>query len=208
MSLPGQGGTPSNSGGTPEGPQSQGPNDPIQQGGTPAGQQQQGQGGTPPPAPDQQDEYRELRGALSRERERGDTLAAELKRLQSQGLSDEEKKRLAAQDEALNTAKAREKSLVLRYEIAARAPKLGIVDPELAVMLIERNPDVSVGEDMKVTGLDDALKALVKERPHLVRQVGSADGGAGTGGRPAGGGKPTMNDIIRGRARGTTVSSE
>lgn len=208
MSLPGQGGTPSNSGGTPEppGPQSQGPNDPIQSSGTQAGQQ--GQGGTPSSDQQATDEYRELRDVIRKERERGDALDKELKQLRSQGLSDEERKRLQEQEAALTNAKAKEKSLILRYEIAARAPKLGIVDPELAVMLIERSPDVTVDDDGKVTGLDDALKALVKERPHLVQRVASADGGAGTGGRPATGGKATMNDIIRGRARGTTVNSE
>jgi hypothetical protein len=137
---------------------------------------------------------------MGQERDEARRLLEEEKR---KSLSPEERQRLAGLDEQVKAAQARERALILRYEVATRAAKLGIVDPELATMLIEKSDSVTISETGQVAGLDEALKQLIKDRPFMVRAAAApADGGAGTGG-PRPGGKPTMNDIIRGAARGT-----
>jgi hypothetical protein len=224
MSLAGQGGTPNGSSGTQtqtgqqqgqqdgtsgQGPQVQGPNDPLAQSGTQGGAgTQSGTQGTQQQDNGQTDQYAELRGALSREREQRQALERQLRDLQKQGMSDDEKKRLSELEAQNAERDKREKNLILRYEIAARAPKLGIVDPEIAVMLLERDSSVTVGDDGKVVGLDEALKQLVKDKPHLVQRVQQVDAGAGTGGQRTRSGKPTMNDIIRQGARGRAIQQD
>ena len=60
-----------------------------------------------------------------------------------------------------------------------------------------------VNDDLSVTGLDQALKDLIKERPHLVRATTQdIDAGRGTGGSRTSGPSKSMNDIIRGKVRG------
>lgn len=216
----GTGGTPAggqqqqqNQGGTgQQQPQSQGPNDPIQpqQPGTGSASSGTGgqQGNPDGNQPENFDQYRtNAEGritTLMRQRDEATRLLEEERR---KGLTPEELQRLRALDEKDKQRDAREKNLILRYEIASRAPRLGIVDPEVAVLLLERNANVSVGDDGTVTGLDEALKALIKDKPHLVRATTQpVDAGAGTGGQRTGGGKTTMNDIIRGAARGKAIT--
>lgn len=193
------------------GPTSQGPNDPIQppaNGGT----------GTQPAtgAPQDQsadDDRRRQQNrdeALSRMAQERDEARRLLEEERRKGLTPEELQRLRALDEKDKQRDQREKNLVLRYEIAARAPKFGIVDPEAAVMFIEKSTSVVIGDDFKVTGLDEALKDLIKERPYLANKQTppGVDAGAGSAGTRTGGGKVTMNDIIRGAARGTPIRQE
>lgn len=183
----------------------QGPNDPLttQQPGTGSadGQEQDRQ-------PDNFDAYRrtseERITTLIRQRDEATRLLEEEKR---KGLAPDEIARLRALDEEAKRRDERERSLILRYEIAARAPKLGIVDPEVAVMLLEKSGKVTVNPDQTVSGVDEALKELVKDKPFLVQRKESVDGGAGSGGTRTGQ-KATMNDIIRGAARGRTISGE
>lgn len=183
--------------------QSQGPNDPLNAAITQTGQ---GPAGDPQTDPQLGEAGRE---AIRREREaraeaekQRDAARRELEEQKRAGLSDEERKRLKEADEREAQRAQREKSLILRYEIATRAPKLGIVDPEIAVMLLERNADVHVSDDGTVTGIDEALKQLIKDKPHLVRATTTPiDGGAGSGGSRTGT-KPSMNDFIRAKARG------
>lgn len=220
-------------GGTPNGQQDAGQSGDQQQGGTPAGQNVQVQGPNDPLAQQgqqggagtqggtqgtqqqdgQPDQYTELREALRKERELREAAERKNKEFERQGMSDDEKKRLSDLETRDAERDKREKSLILRYEIAAAAPRLGIVDPEVAVMLIERDSSVTVGDDGKVAGLDEALKALVKAKPHLVNKgnPAGADGGAGTSGASGAGrsgSKITMNDLIRRGARGQRYDSE
>lgn len=193
----------------PAGPTNQGPNDVIPPtqpgtGGAGDGQRQE------PPAgqPTDFDRYRENSETrittLMRQRDEATRLLEEEKR---KGLDPKEIERLRALDDKDKARDQRERALILRYEVASRAARLNIVDPELAVMLVEKNTNVTVGEDGTVTGIDEALKALIKERPHLVRAAGPADPGAGTAGSPGSGGAPkkSMNDLIRGKVRGESA---
>lgn len=205
--------TPPATGGTPEsgaasgdasGLVSQGPNDPINPAAN-AGGQQPATGA----APDQTEtRIANLEGAMRRMGEERDEARRLLEEEKRKNLSPEERQRLAGLDDQVKAQQAERKSLILKYEIAAKAPKMGIVDPEVAVVLLERNPSITVSDDGVVTGLDEALKALVKEKPFLVRATSQGvDGGSGTGGgRPAA--KPGMNEIIRGAARGRVVQQD
>lgn len=196
--------------GTPEAtgnaPVSQGPNDPINPPAT---------GGSAAPATgdkgsDNPLERRlsNLEQALSRVGTERDEARRALEEEKRKGLSPEDRQRLADQDKQIQTQKERERNLILRYEIASRAPRLGIVDPEIAVLLLERSPGVTVADDGTVTGIDEALKQLIKDRPHLARSAAlPVDAGAGVGGTRTGG-KVTMNDIIRRGARGQSISTE
>ena len=192
-----------------EGPQSQGPNDPVNppaSGGS--GQPATGgqQDGSTTETPDQiaLRNAREANARMAQERDEARRQAEELRR---QGLGEDERKRLQEADQRDAAAKERERGLILRYEIATRAARLGLVDPEVAVMLLEKSPGVTISENGQVTGLDEALKDLIKQKPFLVKAAPPADGGAGTGGaRPHG--SRGMNDIIRRAVRGTSTGGE
>lgn len=200
-------GNTSQSGATPgtTGPTSQGPNDPIN---PPNGGQPGTATGTEAGSNTEDRSQTNYREAMSRMAAERDTARRELEDEKRKSLTPEELARFRQQDEKDKQRDVREKNLILRYEIAARAPRLGIVDPETAVLLLERNQAVAVADDGSVTGLDEALKALIKEKPFLVKATTQpVDGGAGTGGARAGN-KPGMNDIIRGAARGRVVQIE
>lgn len=212
--TPGQGQQPGAGGNTGQ-LISQGPNDPInpqqpgtgssggsaQQPGTGAGSGNQGE-----PQDPTERRLANLESQMERYRRERDDARTELETERRKALPPEEQTRLKGLDEQVKAQQARERNLTLRYEIAARAPKLGIVDPELAVLLLEKKDTVQVDEAGNVTGLDEALKALVKERPHLVRATSQpVDAGAGNAGRGNSGKAPGMNEIIRGAARGTKI---
>lgn len=187
---------------------SQGPNDPIN---PPATGGQGGQGGTPATGEPTEQERRERNSqeALSRMAQERDEARRQLEEERRKGLSDEERKRLQDLDTAAKARDERERNLILRYEIASRAPKLGIVDTDVAVMLLEKSSKITVDTSGTVAGVDEALKDLIKEKPFLVAKtpVPGVDAGAGSGGSRSGG-KVSMNDIIRGAARGRTITGE
>lgn len=191
---------------------SQGPNDPINPP-TGGGTQQPTGGSADGGAPngggnDQSFEARlqRMETLMRNAAQERDQARQELQEERRKNLPPEELNRLKALDDQVKAAATREKNLILRYEIASRAPRLGIVDPELAVLLLERNNSVVVNDDGSVAGLDDALKALIKDRPHLVRATQQdIDAGAGTGGTRTPSGTKSMNDIIRGAARGQAI---
>jgi hypothetical protein len=186
---------------------SQGPNDVIRpETGGNAGGQQPATGEGNDQRGDTSRRLSNLEAMAARFATERDTARRELEEERRKALPEEERKRLQALDERDKQRDAREKNLILRYEIASRAPRLGIVDPETAVLLLERSSKVTVNDDLSVTGLDEALKDLIKEKPFLVKATTqSVDAGAGSGGSRTGN-KPGMNDIIRGAARRTTVS--
>lgn len=188
-------------------PQSQGPNDPINppaSGGTGQPATGTGDGGQEPEAQNPLERrVQNMEQALQRMAGERDAARQELEAERRKGLSQEERQRLETLDAKDKERDVREKTLVLKYEIAAKAPALGIVDPEIAVLLLTQSGKVTVNDDLSVTGLDQALKDLIKERPHLVRATTQdIDAGRGTGGQRTSGPSKSMNDIIRGKVRG------
>lgn len=118
-------------------------------------------------------------------------LAARVKELESQGLSESEKqaKRIKElEDEHRNIAwKARS------AEIKSQAAALGCKKPDLIARLVD--------DDVDDDDLPKAVAKLKKEHPELfLSTTGSADGGAGGGSGSGAGGSPglSMNALIRG----------
>ena len=124
--------------------------------------------------------------------ERKKAAMTETERLKAEKEAAEKK----AQD-AMRTANER----LLRAEVKATAVALDIVDPDAAYALMDRDA-VSVAEDGTTQGVEDALKALIKEKPWLKKtdaKGGSVGAGTNPGGAPNS--KTDMNAFIR-RAAG------
>ena len=87
------------------------------------------------------------------------------------GLSESEKlSKRNTQLEADLTAERRDRKLgVDRYEVQLAAGKLGIVDPDAAVKLLDWST-VEYGTDGSPTNVEAALKALIAKRPYLASQ--------------------------------------
>ena len=73
---------------------------------------------------------------------------------------------------------------LIRAEVKVLAKDLGIVDPDAAFALADLSK-VQVAEDGTVSGVMDALEALVKAKPYLVGKAGQ--GGVGSGSNPGAG---------------------
>lgn len=116
--------------------------------------------------------------------------AEELAKLKASQLSETEKLQKAAQDAAAaakaadDRAKAAEEraaAALRRSAIIAAATRAGAVDPDAVVTLLDPSK-VTVGDDGQVTGVDEAVKALLDEKKYLVGSTptptpGGADGG-------------------------------
>jgi hypothetical protein len=120
---------------------------------------------------------------LARDRKKWETeYQAKLEEERKKAAMSETEKLKAAKDEAekraqdaMRTANER----LLKAEVKAAAVALDIVDPEAAYVLLDKEV-VKVAEDGTVVGVEDALKALVKDKPYLVRQKGAQPVGSGT----------------------------
>lgn len=110
---------------------------------------------------------------------------AEQERQQAQ-LSAEErlKQQLAEVQAQAQAATAAANERLLRAAVLAEAAKLAFVDPSDAWRMLDRD-GLAVGDDGEVTGAAEALKALVKAKPYLVKAAtapaASIDGDRGRG---------------------------
>lgn len=152
--------------------------------------------------------------ALRREREARATLASENSRLQAElrTLQDkdkpEEERNKARNAELESGIKDRDGTIRdLRIELAmtTAGAKLGIIDPGLAVMLMKQDNLLEFDADGKPTNVDAALKAILKDRPFLLKQP-TGTPNPGPGGKPPTG-DTDMNSRIRGAARRTTIET-
>ena len=55
---------------------------------------------------------------------------------------------------------------LISSEVRVRAVQLGIVDPEVAYVLMDKS-NVNYSNDQGVTGIDDALNQLLEQKPYL-----------------------------------------
>jgi DNA repair exonuclease SbcCD ATPase subunit len=113
---------------------------------------------------------------------------------EKQSLTEKERleRDLADRDKKLADANQELRDLRTR----AIAAEVGFIDPELAGPLLDwdRIDDPDDQREIK-----QALREIVKRKPHLVHARDGADGGAGRGQR--GGSGSDMNDLIRGGFR-------
>lgn len=97
------------------------------------------------------------------EKEKAESEAA-TKRLEDEGKWKElaEKSKTEAE-----TARQQVQEVKIENRVIAEASKLNIVDVDAALKLLDRS-SVKVDKEGKVTGVEDALKALVEDKPYLV----------------------------------------
>lgn len=89
--------------------------------------------------------------------------AAEEKRLTEEKNFQELAKR---KEEEANTWKGKAETAFVNNAIAIAAQKAGVVDLEAVTKLIDRK-DIKLGDDGTVTGVEEAVKALVESKPYL-----------------------------------------
>lgn len=100
--------------------------------------------------------------------------AAEAKRAQAE-LSEIDKAKRAQADAEARAAAADERlrTAMIRNAVVVAASKASFYDPEDAFRLADLE-GVQIGEDGRVTGVEEALKALAKVKPHLVKALTAA----------------------------------
>jgi hypothetical protein len=115
----------------------------------------------------------EALAATRREAAAHRTEAQALKKAQQEAenakLSESEKltKRAAQLEAELEAERLDRRDTINRYEVQLQASKLGIVDPDAAVKLLDW-ATVEYREDGSPKNIDQALAALVKAKPYLV----------------------------------------
>lgn len=117
------------------------------------------------------DDYEDLKAAAAKLAELEAANQTELEKAQAAAAKAAEE-RDAALEEARTTA--------VRSAVIAAASKAGAVDPDDVFALLKKD-SVTIGDDGQVTGAEEAVKALLDAKPHLVGKqapTGSADGGA------------------------------
>lgn len=145
--------------------------------------------------------------AVDRKKRLADLEAEENKRKEAE-LSEVQKlqKQLA---DAKAAAEAREKeveALRLRSAVESAATKLAFLNPADAYLLADLS-GVEMTADGKATGVEDALKSLLKERPYLAN--GQKPDGKGTprAGQQTQGREPPADDLIERKRREGGYSS-
>jgi len=89
--------------------------------------------------------------------------------------------RAEAAEKAAQAAQERAAGALKRAAVVAAATRAGAVDPDAVFALLDPSA-VTVGDDGQVTGVDDAVKALLETKQYLVGKPttptpGGADGG-------------------------------
>jgi len=113
--------------------------------------------------------------------------AAEAKRkLAELSELDQLKAKLAEQEKARLEAESRANEALIRHAVEMAAATMKFHNPEIAYHLLDL-AEVSIGEDGKVAGVEDALKKLIKSNPYLVDAGAAApetDAGKRGSGKP------------------------
>ena len=94
--------------------------------------------------------------------------AAKADELEQAQLSEQEKLEARAIEAERKAATAAEQisSAMIASEVKVRAPQMGIIDPDAAVLLVDR-ANVRYTDDEGVTGVEAALTQLVEDKPYL-----------------------------------------
>jgi hypothetical protein len=88
---------------------------------------------------------------------------------------------LAAEQSKATAATERAQRALVRAAVVAEAQRAGAVDPDAVLAMLPQDA-VTIGDDDRVTGADEAVQALLAAKPYLVGKPtrpnpGSADGG-------------------------------
>ena len=106
----------------------------------------------------------ELKGLVQAKRQAEEAQKSEMQKLQE---------RAAELEKQLADAAEKQKALMTQNDIAAKAAKLGIVDPDAAYKLLNRS-ELEYGDDGAPTNTETLLVALLKEKPYLAGGGASA----------------------------------
>lgn len=105
---------------------------------------------------------------------------------------EEEKNALTAQLEALRKQSEQER---IRNEFTKVASSANIIDIDAAMALSDLSA-VEIGEDGKVNGVDDVIKALVEHKPYLVAKKQTQPIGTATNGGSGGQSEKTAEQLL------------
>jgi DNA repair exonuclease SbcCD ATPase subunit len=130
------------------------------------------------------DRRKKLEAFEKAEQDRAKKDLSEVERLKGQ---------VAELDKRARELEAERETMIIRSAVERAATALGFHSAEDAYQLADLS-GVEIDEDGKVSNVDQALKALVKARPYLVRVVDKPDTNAGATG---GGKKPGEPDEER-----------
>lgn len=117
-----------------------------------------------------------------------------------ENLSELEKLKLEKEesDKKLIEATNRSNQMLIQSKVVSIASKLKIRDPEAAFILMDKD-DVSIDDNGKVLGIENSLKALIKEKPYLLdssnNDSNNQDPRSGGDDQNAGSNKPNGNSI-------------
>jgi hypothetical protein len=101
-------------------------------------------------------------------------------------LSDHE----ATHKTALEAAEKNAKQALLRAEVRAMGAELGVVDADVVWQLVDLSK-AQIADDGKITGVKEAIEALLKDKPFLKAATAGKSGGVGApGGNPGPTGAP------------------
>ena len=94
--------------------------------------------------------------------------AAKADELEQAQLSEAEKLEARALEAERKAASAAEQvsTAMIASDVKVRASQLGIIDPDAALLLVDRS-NVRYSEDNGVTGVEDALTQLLEDKPYL-----------------------------------------
>lgn len=106
--------------------------------------------------------------SLSERAKKADDLEKAQSEAERKALEEQGKWKELAEKNAADAKASAEKlqQVTVNSKIQSEAAKLGIVDTEAAVILLDRSK-ITVNEDGTVTGAEDALKALLEAKPYL-----------------------------------------
>jgi len=100
-------------------------------------------------------------------------------------------------DKKLIEATNKSNQFLIQSKVVSIASKLKIRDPEAAYILMDKD-DVSIDDNGKVMGIENSLKALIKEKPYLLdsgNDSNNQDPQSGGDDQNAGSNKPNGNSV-------------
>jgi hypothetical protein len=100
-------------------------------------------------------------------------------------------------DQKLIEATNRSNQFLIQSKVVSIASKLKIRDPEAAFILMDKD-DVSIDDNGKVLGIENSLKALIKDKPYLLdsgNDSNNQDPQSGGDDQNAGSNKPSGNSV-------------
>lgn len=127
-----------------------------------------------------------MEAALKAAKEAEDAKKSEAERLRAAKEAAEQQAKVAAEQA---------KQALIKAALMTAAAQAGFADPADAIRLADTS-EIEVADDGTVIGAKEAIDALAKEKPYLLRGAGGA--GAG-GGNPARSGQPGDDPAERGR---------